>query len=620
MFRGDFVPVWYEFPEINPHLVESVEENNLDLDLENKTFCDACKLPIFSTPYISHRGDDHIHFLHECCNELHQEIVRHPLHPKKLLLHKQYDPNVPSSCNNCKRDCSKGGFFYQCPEDNCNFTLDILCATKVKIMHRSHRHELMLIRRRENRFTCGACGLEHDGDFYWCDLCNFYLHHECALLPNTIRHDKHKEHPLCITYDLPVESAKFQKSEDCSICEKKLSSIKSGIYFCTTCDYNVHISCATRDSSTYHSVLNQDVASGLVHLPMPDENTSLMQCLLKNKNGQNSIGAFEEDQKILKKKNIHEHDLILHEKYDDGGSNDPCRSYVCNACIEPIVLPPFYSCSQCDDFCLHTCCAKLPSEFNNAIHGLLSSGCKNRPYTLLPTLMPRNFFSRYWCTGCFRYCNGFTYNCDNCETTMDVRCALLPEAITYEGHGKSHILFLSYTPTSTSGRACQGCNTSIQQQLFYKCCSCSNFELHVLCALLPLNVSHKRDRHPLKLSFSKISTIQSDRDFCEICEESMDTECWYYHCKECDTLFHIRCIPCVGEYSMIKFGGSIRLRGHVCSSPLTSTRLLTSYSFTCSLCEEVIDSRVDGIAFECIKCCFRSCYDCADARWIPNYK
>ncbi|XP_051134210.1 uncharacterized protein LOC127253597 isoform X2 [Andrographis paniculata] len=600
MFSDAFIPTWYEIPIAKPHLSEGIEENNLDPDEENTKLCDLCKLPIFSTPYVSKEDNEGARILiHKCCNEAPPTLIGHSLHVKKLVLYK----HVSNSCENCSR-MYYDGFFYQCPEKDCEFILDMRCATTIKVVHRSHRHELIFFRSRTSKFLCGACGFEHEGDFYCCDLCNFYLHHDCALLPNIILHKNHEQHPLCINYDTSMEFLEFKKSHICSICEKELSAINSGIYICTKCNYNIHIKCATSDPTHFHQ------AGGLTHLPMPNEHTSLIQCFLEGKNDMSDNGiSTEKDKKIFKDQNIHSHDLIFHEKFGDGdGEVGSSRSYSCGACTQ-LISRSFYTCSQCEDFYLHSCCVRLPSQYQFSIMHT-SEGCKDKSLILRPNL-ERGFFFRNWCRGCFRYCNGFFYKCEICEIYLDVCCTLLPKTISYQGHGKSHILFLFYTSSSTIGRACHCCNENIVQQLFYRCCTCSNFEIHALCALFPESVSHKLDRHPVKLSFSKFpSVINEDRDFCEICEKDMDRERWFYGCEECGTYFHMRCLPRVGEYSMIIFGRTIRVEGHNC--PLTSIQILTSYNYVCNRCEDIIRGREeDGIAFECTKCSYLLCFDCA---------
>ncbi|XP_051134540.1 uncharacterized protein LOC127253808 [Andrographis paniculata] len=630
----------------------TVKGNDLNPDEGNQILCKACAFPIFSTPCAyknDNKGEGEGDYYHNSCANLPDSLKGHPLHVKPLLLKKHYDQLFSPNCKSCDRKCE--GFIYKCPEPEpyCDFFIDVLCASTITIVHRSHQHELVPFIAGDTNFlfTCGACGSKHDKvEYYWCKFCNFYLHWDCALLPNTILHEKHgvqdgdgdgdgdgddKHHALVLTYILPRESLKFQKLGTCFICndqENLLSSIECGIYFCTRCEYAAHIKCATSDPAKYRRVQSKDAARSLIHLPMPDETTTLMYTLLKTTSNNAAAAAAAEEGSTVSssmEKKIYGYDLILHDD-ENGDVESLCKSSSsCNACIEPILSNPFYSCPQYrNDFYLHACCANLPSEYQHPAHGMYSPDCKGKPLVLV-TGLSGNFLSLFQCLGCSQPCNGFAYFCKACYFILDVKCASLPEAITYERHGKSHILFLSYpfarydVPT----HICQCCNYFIGS-LFYTCCTCPNFTLHARCALLPSSVSHKFDKHRLELAstsgFLTDSKVDVDRDFCEICEMGIDTytDSWFYHCEECNTLFHIMCIPCVGWFSKIKFGGTLRVRSHGC--PVTCIRILTNYQYPCCRCGYIIKCREeDGIAFECTnKCSVWLCYDCAEATWIRS--
>lgn len=86
----------------------------------------------------------------------------------------------------------------------------------------------------------------------------------------------------------------------------------------------------------------------LGRLPLPDAHTSLVPYLREN-----ATTDFQD--------NLHPHPLIFH-KADDGIR----ASRVCNACVQS-VSPPFFSCSHCPDFFLHSCCAHLPSKSDTGL-------------------------------------------------------------------------------------------------------------------------------------------------------------------------------------------------------------------------------------------------------------
>ncbi|KAI3450131.1 hypothetical protein Pfo_006796 [Paulownia fortunei] len=583
---------------------EDIEENNLDPDEGNHMLCKACSLPIFSTPL--YNVDSNVsHFpLHRDCANLPMEL-QHIKHPNQtLVLIKKLDADDDRNidfCHNCCEQCK--GFIYRCSESKCIFALDVLCAMpigNIKILHRSHKHELVPI-RGEALIPCGACEFKHQGLSYLCNVCGFWIHRDCALLPNTIQHKKHGDgrgHLLSLTYTRPLRW--LRSFNTCAICQGKITSL--GNYFCRRCEFVAHIKCAISDPQSFRPVLSVSMGhDGLIHFPMADEQTSVVRYLLENRSSKSTI---EEDsihgEKLFEGKHHHHHPLIF---YDHTSTSDDHQYHLCNGCVQPI-SPPFYCCPQCSDFFLHSVCANLPSE-----HRFTGSG---NPLVLLPRA--GDFFSRFKCHGCNLYCNGFAYGLKNSTFSLDVECTFLPDSITHEAHGKSHILILTSTPAGlpVHGEWCQCCGENLTS-ICYECSSCRHFKIHARCAVLPTSVRHKFDRHPLKLisnSSSKLLTVKEDEQhFCEICEQDMDTKCWFYRCDECLQSFHVDCIPCVGSLSRIKFGGTIRVRLHDC--PLTSIRLLTTYNYRCGICQKIIRGFVDDIAFECSKCDFRIHYDCA---------
>ncbi|XP_051134686.1 uncharacterized protein LOC127253918 [Andrographis paniculata] len=602
---------------IYTHKYKSVDENDLDPDEGNENLCHACTLPIFSTPYKRYRD----YIFHECCWKIPEVLTDHPLHLKvplqlytlnRMVPFQFYKCNTASGCvicTQCKKMCN--GSFYQCHQGSCGFTIDLICARLVvDILHRSHKHTLVPFRSRSALITCEACESVGNGEFYWCSLCDFYIHQSCALLHNNIRHEKHKQHSLTLTYHLPQDSLKKIKCVECSLCHGKLSK-NSGVYICTRCDFAAHIKCAiSEEHGGFEHVPIREAVGGLIHFPMMDEHKSAMQYMRMDNNG-GSSNENNNEKNIVAIDNIHDHSLILHEDYLEGSSSSSSR-YLCDACVEPI-SGPFYSCSECPDFYLHKCCANLP-PFLHIPHPY----CSGSSWTFMPKRRLSNVFpNRFFCHGCCKMSNGFAYQCNECQRILDLSCALMPEIITHEAHGKSHILFLSrgsfYNKYST---------TYSLYNLYYGCGSCHNCKLDVRNALLPSTVEHKLDRHPLKLMYSSssasISSLEDDDKFCEICEDGVDTQDSFYHCEKCVTLFHTRCIPRVGDrLSKFKFGGSVRVGCHSC--PLTSFQLLTSYSYTCGLCNYTIEGRREGVALECKKCCYWLHVDCAERERFRDF-
>ncbi|KAH6767812.1 hypothetical protein C2S52_018795 [Perilla frutescens var. hirtella] len=556
-------------PWLHYHTRIESEENSIDPDDGNSWVCSACRLPIFSTPFqISYQRSKKNAklLLHDECASLPEKLIDHPLHPREALHLVKNEDFSSISCDKCREEC--GSLLYRCYNFSCGLRLDLLCSLPmIKILHRSHKHRLMVIRGSAS-FICGACGTQHQGRLalsYFCSACNFWIHKDCASLPNVIKllHHKH-QHSLFLTYDRSSSSSVSSSSySKCAICGDALQSL--GVYLCVKCGYYVHIRCATSDPHSFQPVLIRDAKlADLLHLPMEDEHTNIVQYMLENTSAVDDEAEEEQEEEheddddgCRHDPKLKKHSLIFHDEdedvsYDDDYDGTGHSSRVCKACIQ-FILPPFYSCSKCRDFLLHSCCADLPRKIHHPIHPehtlfLFSKSQKSSLH--LPG---------FNCSGCGHLCSGFGYSCETCSYfKVDVVCALMPPSITHESHGKTHILHMSRKPNFSYSCSC--CMLDLNG-IFYECSNCRHLKLHAHCALLPTTVSHKFDKHPLKLTTSpKISlittTTTNDDDseeemqhFCAVCETDIKERCWYYTCKQCDQSFHIACIPFLDRFS-----------------------------------------------------------------------
>ncbi|KAM0020448.1 putative chromatin regulator PHD family [Helianthus debilis subsp. tardiflorus] len=83
---------------------------------------------------------------------------------------------------------------------------------------------------------------------------------------------------------------------------------------------------------------------------------------------------------------------------------------------------------------------------------------------------------------------------------------------------------------------------SKHDELSFSCTLCG-FHLHVGCALLlPEAIRHRYDKHPLSLAYSPVENHEGDY-FCEVCEEELNPNAWFYHCHECVQSIHTTCAP-----------------------------------------------------------------------------
>ncbi|KAG6392088.1 hypothetical protein SASPL_146297 [Salvia splendens] len=579
-------------------------ERVLDPDSETSSLCCACRQPIFSTPSISFYLFSDKLFMHEQCFSLPPKYV-HELHPHQPLvlidqLAQDPQPDATSyTCHNCNETC--GTSFYHCPNPSCDFRLDLLCVLHLKIKHKSHNHALTVIRQRElSSLTCGACNTKHGQKperltiSYLCNLCGYWIHPDCALLLNALNYEYH-QHYLFLIYNFPTSS--FSK---CFFCSKSHMG-SFGAFVCLKCtDYLVHISCARWNPQLFKPVLMRDAkASDLARLPMKDERTSLIPYI------RHDITASESSSYGLSE--THKHLLTLHEN-DDG--NQSWRR-VCNSCTQ-YVSPPFYRCSDCPDFYLHGCCARLPTRIVHRAHG----GHRLKLYHKAPN--SDSISAGFSCIGCHLWCNGFAYSCESCDFTLDVVCALITPAITHKPHKSNHFLFMSPTITFLTDKKCSCCSSTLTG-ICYSCSSCTDFNLHVRCALLPRTVRHAFDPHPLLLTTTgpreaKGGCSSQDEFFCEVCEENLEGEGpprWHYSCGECDQWFHYDCIPSVDRLSRIKVGKDARVDVHGCPVALVRLEDGVCAGRRCGACGEKLKLGDDGLAYECSNCFFGLHQNCA---------
>ncbi|PWA36257.1 DC1, C1-like, Rho-associated protein kinase 1/2 [Artemisia annua] len=211
---------------------------------------------------------------------------------------------------------------------------------------------------------------------------------------------------------------------------------------------------------------------------------------------------------------------------------------------------PFYKCSQdyaeCSNFILHEWCARLRTELSCRLV------MQEHELVLRQT-------SLFFCQICGLPCNGFAYNCEKCKFgKIDVHCAHIPISVLHEAHpSKAHPsnnlsridpLDLYYESIKCMGTsaACHACRNIIEEGDTFFCADYNyDFRLNMLCALrLPNTIRHKYDKHPLKLSYSPVENHKGQY-FCEVCEDDLNPEKWFYHCSECSQSIHPDCAPLI---------------------------------------------------------------------------
>ncbi|XP_057468158.1 uncharacterized protein LOC130757423 [Actinidia eriantha] len=222
----------------HPHTLAFFDEqiNNELFSGSKGNHCEACVLPISAPFYGCTQCNNY--FLHKCCAELPTQI-QHPFHRGHTLdlVPKASELFGIFGCKCCNKLCN--GFSFNCAECK-DFYLDVRCATlSGPIKHEGHKHRLTLENLPYELADCSACSDELDPDLaFKCDICDFIMHSNCAMLPPTLKH-RYDKHPFVLTYyPLQDHPAEYY----CEICENEVNP-KNWFYHCVECDQSIHCDC-----------------------------------------------------------------------------------------------------------------------------------------------------------------------------------------------------------------------------------------------------------------------------------------------------------------------------------------------------------------------------------------
>ncbi|KAL1806936.1 hypothetical protein ACET3Z_030004 [Daucus carota] len=330
-----------------------------------------------------------------------------------------------------------------------------------------HSHKLTLSTRLAT-FQCDACR-EVDTDFsYMCYTCPFYIHLACSNLPNLLETKIHPKHPLRLAYSLPEIHRKFL--QHCTICRTQLFH-SHWLYYCPNCRFFAHIKCAISAHISSDKEKDDD-DDNLVHLPLPDHESLLQQCIKKK------IIYWLQDAPVTPPVEINHwsHDqhrmLLMHRSgsiiADDKGL------LICNLCTKSISTVDdtddvFYECSECD-FILHRYCALFPKEMQHDLEGKLVG--------IQPSV------HEIWsCSLCKGFRNGAqmqtTYvHCTECGTTIAVK---LDIELTHRWD--PHPLDLIFSPAEVEDHPhefqCEFCSEEIDTNCWFYHCSVCDLSFHL---------------------------------------------------------------------------------------------------------------------------------------------
>ncbi|MBA0681325.1 hypothetical protein Goari_023140 [Gossypium aridum] len=195
------------------------------------------------------------------------------------------------------------------------------------------------------------------------------------------------------------------------------------------------------------------------------------------------------------------------------------------------------------------------------------------------------------CDGCLLPISGPFYSCSFCDFFLHKACAELPKMKNVWHHlCQKPLALISDRVFRDYNGKCNACGYTTRAAFRCKVC---NFVLHLGCFSLPITVLHKCDEHILSLTDYDDNNYL-EHHYCDICEESRDPNCWFYHCAKCDTSAHVDCV--LGKYPFVKFQIIRNVRYHPHPHPLTIVKKMYYYP-NCDKCHKPCED----LALECLK-------------------
>ncbi|KAL3537290.1 hypothetical protein ACH5RR_000656 [Cinchona calisaya] len=142
------------------------------------------------------------------------------------------------------------------------------------------------------------------------------------------------------------------------------------------------------------------------------------------------------------------------------------------------------------------------------------------------------------CSGCKLEASGMVYSCTICNYFLHQKCSQMPQQITHPFDQNNHALSLLPNPAYPEGIfSCDACKQ--QGNGFSYHCQVCGIDLHILCASMPMVLTHQAHHHQLYLTFSPPYPNQTFS--CDICRMNGYNN-WLYRCSICEFDVHLTCV------------------------------------------------------------------------------
>ncbi|XP_061994024.1 uncharacterized protein LOC133711967 [Rosa rugosa] len=469
-------------------------------------------------------------------------------------------------CDACDQDCSRR-FTYSCFQ--CDFNIDLKCASEKGFKHFSHEHPLMFKRgNKAKEYTgllviCDGCQDPILGPSYTCintyrrRKCCFNLHKSCAELPSEIQHPVHCQHPLFLLNS--IQNVKVRCL--CNACNQPCIYR----YNCSICDFNLHLKCASNweniigNASHEHQfiVLPMELADLHINCHICGDywnGSAYYICSICQLLVHQECASLPHDIKM----SGHQHRLKLTWFLEDIYPKDQL-CVVCRTSVEK--SRAVYYCHECSGYVSHTTCMILeyfreeenPNRFSADDDEEFDDDGQIEHFSHQHLLLVNDHRElvqderTITCEGCIRPINTITetfYSCTNqeqsCHFFLHDICARLP-AKMFIPLLHSHVFTLLSRAHSFDGVfQCFMCSI-FNQGFVYSCQECASpagdnlFYLDVECSMYWRDKTLKHESHAHQL----LLCTEWEDVYCRGCGSNIF---FCFSCKKCN--YHL-CISCV---------------------------------------------------------------------------
>ncbi|KAH0941222.1 LOW QUALITY PROTEIN: hypothetical protein HID58_000859 [Brassica napus] len=361
---------------------------------------------------------------------------------------------------------------------------------------------------------------------------------DCAESTPELSYSCHPKHPLKRLTRVPSYT-----NGKCCLCKSKLHIL---FYHCSICNFSVDVECAknppplTLDHPKAHEHQLTLLPQRIFVLMLVEWIMIQILIYCNFMVHRNCI-----DIPHIIKISRHVHRISYNDCLETG-------DWKCEVCMKEINWTcGAYSCSKCPDFAIHVRCATRFGIWDGIeLESILEDTTNSKAYEVIEEGVIKHFIHKNHtlklkegsdangksrrCTICaYPIFSTLFYDCMVCDYfIIHQKCADLPK--------KKIDSFYKMSMTLVSN----SCELNL-------CDACQNYFEDVKCSILPKLVEHKNDKdHFLTLCYGEKTR---DQYWCEVCEEDLNPEKWFYSCDQCGVTLHIKCT--FGDFIWINPGG-----------------------------------------------------------------